>query len=197
MVQDLENEIWKPVKEYESRYEVSNMGRVKSLCFGRWGKEENLRKLGKDRDGYLFVFLSKDGKAKRFFVHRLVYASFIGNLPNFDMKAKGSERFEINHKNEKKDDNRLLNLELVTCTENNNYGSHTQRSKDTRASKKRVYQYTKEKKLVKVWKSPIECKNEGFGPSKVGLCCRNKYNHPYPNIYKGFIWSYVPLENVN
>ena len=194
MVENLEGEIWKPVVGYEGKYEVSNLGRVKSVKFGRWGKEDGLRKLMKDKDGYYIVSLIKNGKVKNFFVHRLVYNSFVGKLPAFDFKAKGNERLEINHKNEIKTDNRLENLELITCTENNNYGSHAQRGADTRAANKRVYQYNTSGELIKIWKSPIECKKSGFGPSKVGQCCRNKYNHPYPNIYKGFIWSYTPLK---
>lgn len=194
MVENLEGEIWRYVVGYEGKYMVSDKGRVKSVKFGRWGKGDGLRKLIMDRDGHLVVGLLKEKKYKNFRVHRLVYDAFIGNLPIFNFNASGDERLEINHKNEVKTDNRLENLELITCTENNNYGSHAQRGADTRAANKRVYQYSTNGELVKIWKSPIECKKGGFGPSKVGQCCRNKYNHPYPNIYKGFIWSYTPLK---
>ena len=56
-------EIWKPVKDYEGLYEVSNMGRVKSLNYRRTGKEKVLK--GKlNNSGYLKVTLCKEGKAK-------------------------------------------------------------------------------------------------------------------------------------
>ena len=65
------NEIWKDIKEYEGLYQVSNLGRVKSLKFG---KEKILKPL-KFTKGYLGVRLYKDLAVKTITIHRLVVRS--------------------------------------------------------------------------------------------------------------------------
>ena len=192
MIQNLENEIWRPVLGFEDKYEVSNMGRVKSLSYLRTGKSKILVSR-KTVNGYLKVSLWSKNKEHQFAIHRLVYEAFIGKLPKWSPKMKGDVRMEVNHINEIKTDNRLDNLELVTCTENNNYGKH--KSRVAESNSRKVYQYTLEGKLVKVWPSVLSTKDGGFVHCVVGLCCRNKYNHPYPNIYKGYIWRYSPIES--
>lgn len=71
------NEIWKDIKGYEGLYQVSNLGRVKSLNYLRTGKEQIL-KLNLEKWGYYTVKLS-NGTPKWFKVHRLVAQSFIPN----------------------------------------------------------------------------------------------------------------------
>ena len=96
------NEEWKPIKNYESLYEVSDRGRVRrkeSVVEYKWrGKIKKDLKKGKilepiNRDEYLGITLSQDGKRKSFLVHRLVAEAFIPN-PN-DLP-------QINHKDENK-----------------------------------------------------------------------------------------------
>ena len=102
-------EEWIPitVKEYPN-YEVSNLGRLRNKTKG------TLLKGAKDKDGYVSICLSSsNGKQKSFRLHRIIALAFIPNIEN---------KPEINHKNEIRDDNRVENLEWVTCTENNNYG---------------------------------------------------------------------------
>jgi len=191
MVKNLKGEVWKPVKGYEGLYEVSNMGRVKSLSYLRTGKERLLSLMMTD-NGYVFVGLNKHNEGRHYMVHRIEYEAFHGEIPKFVVTQKGNERMEVNHINEIKSDNRLENLELVTCTQNNNHGTHKQ--KIAAAISRKVYQYTLDGKLVRTWDSVKSCIAGGFFATPVGLCCRNKYNHPYPNVYKGYIWSYTPLE---
>ena len=75
--------------------------------------------LTKNHKGYLRVGLvGGDGKRKYYFVHRLVYEAFIGNIP---------DGLQINHKSEDKLDNRPENLECVTPWENANYGTRNER----------------------------------------------------------------------
>ena len=100
-------ETFKPVKGYEGLYEVSDYGAVRSL---RFGKVKYL-KAGKNSSGYLFVVPCVNGKTKIFIVHRLVYETFVGPIP---------EDMEIDHINGVKDDNRLVNLRCVTPKENCN-----------------------------------------------------------------------------
>ena len=97
-------EIWKPIKDYESLYEVSNLGRIKSL--------KNKNKILSPRinnKGYDFCGLYKNGVRKYFAVHRLVASLFL------DEK---SEKYAVNHINKIKSDNRVENLEWVSSREN-------------------------------------------------------------------------------
>lgn len=71
-------EVWKPIKGYEGLYEVSNMGRVRSLRNNHGNYREKILKQQDNGDGYLQVTLYKDGKAKHFTVHRLVAMAFCG-----------------------------------------------------------------------------------------------------------------------
>lgn len=109
-------ERWLPVKGFED-YEVSDLGRVRTLNYKRTGKVKVLSPQA-TKGGYLQVLLYKDGKKKRFYVHRLVVIAFIGDIP------KG---MVVNHLNEDKLDNRLSNLEVVTQKENINYGTRNER----------------------------------------------------------------------
>ena len=103
-------EEWRPIKGYEGLYEVSNLGRVKSLNYNHT-KKEGMLKLFKDKDGYLIVNLSKDKITCRFKVHRLVGETFIPNPENKPC---------IDHINTIKNDNRVENLRWATYEENRN-----------------------------------------------------------------------------
>lgn len=101
-------EIWKDVKGYEGLYQVSNLGKVKSLPKVGSVKENILKNFIKDQ-GYLAVTVSKNDKRKTYLNHRLLAISFIPNPEN---------KLEVNHKNGIKDDNRVDNLEWCTHSEN-------------------------------------------------------------------------------
>ena len=113
----MKGEIWKPIENYEGLYEVSNMGRVKSLNYRKTGKE-GIRKAWKDRGGYLQVHLYKDGKVKRCLVHRLVATVFCENPEGYD---------EVNHLNEDKTDNRAENLEWCNHSYNMTYNGRAKK----------------------------------------------------------------------
>lgn len=102
-------EIWKDIKGYEGLYQISNLGRVKSLVRKRVLKERIL-KPKKKNSGYLFVCLCKNGELKYFHIHRLVAIAFIVNQKN---------KSQINHKDCNKENNNINNLEWVTPKENN------------------------------------------------------------------------------
>ena len=113
-------ETWKDIKGYEGRYQVSDIGRVKSLerrFVDKRGYKRTIRgqilRPSTEKDGYLQVYLYKgdSDKGKNFFVHRLVCKSFHENPKN---------KPEVNHINEDKLDNRACNLEWVTRKENAN-----------------------------------------------------------------------------
>ena len=101
-------EQWKSIAGYEGLYEVSNLGRVKSLNYNRTGKERILKQQ-KDKHGYLRVDICKDGKLKHSKVHRLVAEAFIQNPNNLET---------VNHKDEDKTNNVASNLEWMTRGDN-------------------------------------------------------------------------------
>lgn len=109
-------ERWKPVKGFEGLYEISDQGRVKSLCAGRW-KKEIIRKtqVNMRTGGYVYVSLKKDGRYHNLQVHRLVAEAFLDNAGNLP---------QVNHKDENPLNNRFDNLEWCTSSYNNNYGAH-------------------------------------------------------------------------
>lgn len=109
-------EEWKLIKNYEGLYEVSNLGRIRSLdklVKGRKGteyiKKGKILKQIKHVNGYMKIGLTKDGKRKTFLVHRLVAEAFISNPEN---------KPYIDHINTIRDDNRVENLRWATASEN-------------------------------------------------------------------------------
>lgn len=114
-------EIWRPIRNYESYYEVSSLGRVKRLeCKDARGhlRKERILKQCTTQFGYKQVGLHKDSKETKFLVHNLVANAFI---PNPDGLS------DVNHLNEIKSDNRLCNLERCTRSYNCNYGTWNER----------------------------------------------------------------------
>ena len=179
----MKNEEWRDVVGYEGRYQVSSMGRVKSLerkvrhwRGGERIQKERILKPSNDRRGYLLVSLCDGEKRKTFSVHRLVCQAFHENPDN---------KPQVNHINEIKTDNRACNLEWCTCKQNVNHGTRTERS--AKARSKPVGQYTLDGELVKIWQSPCEAgKQIGLSDSHVSKAANGKLKTAY-----GFIWRYV------
>ena len=108
-------EIWRNIKSYEGLYQVSNMGRVKSLNYRNSGKTKILKGVY-NMHGYLSVLLCKNNVKKRKLIHRLVLSTFY--------PVSGMDKLDINHKDEIRDNNVVDNLEWCTKKYNNNYGNH-------------------------------------------------------------------------
>ena len=169
---------WKPVKDYEN-YMISNFGEVKSLNYNHTGREKLLSQ-GKDGKGYLKVTLCKNGIKKPFSVHRLVYETLVGEIP---------EGMQCNHIDEDKENNRVDNLNLMTPKENINWGTHNARMAAARS--KLVEAVDKVSgRVVYVFSSIAEAHGQGFNRGAVVACCRNCFSRPGNNVYKGFIWQY-------
>lgn len=102
-------EIWKDIKGYEGKYQISNLGNVKSLKY----KEEKILKTWNTIHGYKSVTLSYKCKTKHRPIHQLVAEAFLNHTPC-------GLKMVVNHKNFNRQDNSLENLEIVTMRENAN-----------------------------------------------------------------------------
>ena len=117
-------ENWRSIKGYEGLYEVSDLGRVRSLdrsipavCHGRQStrkKKGKVLALATASNGYKQICLSKDGSHIIYRVHRLVAEAFLDNPDGLP---------EVNHKDEDKTNNCFWNLEWCTHSYNSSYGS--------------------------------------------------------------------------
>lgn len=215
-----ENEEWRDIPNYEGLYQVSSLGKVKSLRDRYGNPREKMLKFERNRGGYLLTFLCKNGKKKTFSVHRLVANAFIDNPSNLP---------QVNHKDENKENNQASNLEWCTQKYNLNYGSritkavantdykaiaskidykartakidyksigtkNAEKLTNRQDLSKQVYQYTLDGELVAIWESTAECGRNGYNFGNVAACCRNCFNREGNNVYKNFIWSYTELK---
>ena len=173
-------EIWRDIKGYEGLYQVSDMGRVKSLertVTRKNGRKQTIRerilKPRSDGHGYLQVKLcNNSGKQKTVKVHRLVCEAFHKNSENKPC---------VNHIDENKTNNVASNLEWCTYSENNKHGTRTARTC------KSVGQYTLNGELVKIWQSTHEVERQmGFANQHISAVALGKAKTAY-----GYVWRYV------
>lgn len=171
------DEEWRPVVGYEGRYEVSNLGRVRSIDRLVYHKESNtyhkvkgiLLSLCLDRKGYQFVALGA-GRNNQKRVHRLVAEAFIPNPEN--------KKF-IDHINTIRTDNRIDNLRWVTCSENcNNPNSLSKRTIPV------VQIDPKTNEVIKKWPS-VSSVERAFNSKNISACCNGKIK-----TSRGYIWRH-------
>lgn len=189
-------EIWKDIKGYEGKYQVSSLGRVKSFNYLGTGKERIL-KPKKTRGGYLCICLCKNGITHDYRLNRLVYDTFVGIDKPYRRNTTGDNIWVINHKDENIKNNSLENLELITLTENNRYGTAIERlikaNVNNPKTSRKVYQYNCYGELIKIWPSTRECNRNGYDCRRVSECCNQKGRGTFKRQYKGYIWSYSEL----
>ena len=192
-------EIWKDIQGYEELYQVSNLGRVKSLNYRKTGKEKTLR-LRNHKTGYVYIGLSKNGETKHYRVHRLVAETFISNPNNY---------LEVNHKDENPSNNRVDNLEWCTHTYNVYYGARNKRISNKLKNYKRTEEHERKVKenLLKK-KKKVVCVTTGkeFNSIKdaaiyYGLkngthitnCCKGKRKSAgkHPQTGEKLVWRYL------
>ena len=157
-------ETWKAIVGYEGIYEVSDLGRVRSLKHGK----EKILKPGNNGRGYLFVVLCKDGKYKNTKVHRLVAEAFIPNPLHLET---------VNHKDEYKTNNSASNLEWMTRADNKRYSAN-----------KPVQMFDKSTgELLATYPSAHEAQRvTGINLGNICLCCNGKYKSA-----GGYAWRFM------
>lgn len=188
-------EEWRDIDGYEGLYQVSNLGRVKSLSRyarmkGRSAREVKEKILSQANvNGYRGVILSINGNKKTFRVHRLVAQAFIPNPHNLPY---------INHKDEVRSNNNVSNLEWCTPLYNNMYGTAMERKREKlkhcnhSRSARKVAQYSLDGKLIQVYSSIAEAKKKTGARHIASVCC-GKANH---RTAGGYIWRHVDREEV-
>lgn len=165
-------EIWKDIVGYEGLYQVSNLGRVKSLDryvgHNKGGKrlyKGSIIKQGLCKQGYYIVQLCKNNKAKTKRVNRLVAQAFLDNPNNLP---------QVNHIDKNKYNNKVENLEWITSKDNTRY---------SRCLK--VDQYDLENNYIRTWESASDVHSElNYNISNIHQCCRNKRRTAHNYIWK-------------
>ena len=178
----MENEIWKDIQGYEGLYQISNLGRVRSIDrivgYRYKGKQRVYKgRILKQmtRNGYLYVSLSKENVLKQKNIHRLVANAFLPNPSKLPI---------INHIDENKKNNMVSNLEWCTGAYNTKYGSG--RKKQAESQQKVVLQYDRNGNLLNQYPSvTIAALQNGYNLKTVSQCCRGCTKSAY-----NYIWKY-------
>lgn len=195
-------EIWKEIKGYEGKYEVSNFGQIKSVSRtivpglgSGYISKERILKPQKCSNGYLFICLSSKGIVKQILIHRLVAFAFVEGYKS---------GYEVNHLDEVKTNNHADNLQWTSHKNNINHGTAIARrvmNSDFRGDKNPMYgrsgksnalskaisKITSQGLVVAKYDSINDAaKVNGFNASHIGKAVNNKIDSAY-----GFKWEQI------
>lgn len=176
-LEDLPNEEWRDVVDYEGLYQVSNMGRVKSLPRKHQLKTIILAQ-HPTGNGYLTVTFTKGRKRKNFRVHKLVAMTFLPYIDGLN---------EINHIDENKLNNKLDNLMRCDRSFNVNYGSRNivvgYKLRNRPDHSKEVQQLDENGNIIRLFRSVADAaRHYGTSPNNIGKVCRGK-RKKYKNMF--------------
>ena len=156
------------IKGYEGLYAATEDGRIFSY------KSNKFLKLGKRKDDYLQVNLYKDGKQKKYLVHRLIASTYLDNPENLS---------QVNHKDEDKSNNSVQNLEYCDAKYNNSYGTRLEKIR-----KKILCVETNE--VFESITEAAKAKNTNLG--SISHCCKGQRN-----TAGSYHWKYYKEEKRN
>lgn len=178
-------EVWKPIYGFEGMYDISNFGRLYS--YPRNTTKGGYTYGNDSGKGYLHKNLWKNGKGTLKGMHKWVWLTFVGPIP---------EGYDVHHKDHNKHNNFVYvnedgsvdleksNLELVP--HNKHYIEHIEDIKN--ANCKPVLQYTLDGEFVAEYPSLTEAgKQIGISNNHICNCCNNK---PHYKTAGGYIWKY-------
>lgn len=157
-------EVWKNIKGYEDLYQVSNLGRIKTI------KTNRIRKNQIDRNGYERIMI----RNKLLYVHRLVAEVFIPNPKQYR---------EVNHKDENKLNNTVDNLEWCSREYNNSYGNRDNKVREK--LKIKIEQYDLQGNHIKTWQSIISA-IKFYNNYHITDCLKGRRK-----TAGGYIWKYA------
>ena len=181
-------EIWKDIKGYEGLYQVSNLGRVKSLKreiknqYNKYIIKEKIITSFDNGKGYLRLYLYKNGISKNYYIHRLVAEAFIPNPNNY---------MEINHKSGIKTENFVNNLEWCNRKQNmeHAYKNKLKINKKGIENNKsvKIKQIDKNNNQINIFYGIREAERKtNINHTNIILCCKGKRKYA-----GGFKWEYV------
>lgn len=168
------------------KYEIYEDGKIWSY------KRKKFLKPWTNKKGYQQVYLSdNEGNAKWYYVHRVVFEAVTGEpIP---------ECMQCNHINECKSDNRFCNINLMTCKENNNWGTRNDRITKSNTNNPKLSKAMtnnpkisksvgafKNYELIMTFPSTMEAHRQGYDSGNVAKCCNGKLK-----TYKGYTWKYL------
>lgn len=171
-------EQWTDIVGFEGLYKVSSLGRVLNCATLEI-------KIGSKRpDGYRSIKLKKGGKVYNRYIHRLVALHFIHLAPPLETK------YQVNHKDQNKDNNSIYNLEFVSPKANANYGDRISRISETRkknGSKGGVGKSVICHENGIIYPSIMEAERQtGIKNTLISKCCKG-----YQRTAGGFHWTYA------
>lgn len=177
-------ELWKDIKDFEGLYQISNMGRIKSLArpckgFGYKYAVDRIIKPLRMANGYYEAVLFRNGKRTIRMLHRVVAEAFIPNPDNLPL---------VNHKDENPQNNAVENLEWCTPKYNANYGN---RQKKTRQSSLKYYKPVRQLDMDGNEVAIYQCMNDamratGIDSTQISRVCKGKNN-----TAGGYKWEFT------
>lgn len=196
---NMPQEEWRDIEDYEGLYAISNYGRIYSAP--RKHTKGGIIKQSFSNSGYLQVHLCKNSISKTYQSHRLVAKHFLDNPDNLP---------EVNHKDERKDNNCVWNLEYCSRIYNQKYGTAIERMAKSHNYKesaiksamhhdykevakkqaKRVMQLSDNGEIVKIWDSMRDVARAfNISVSNISSACNGRYKSSC-----GYQWKVVGEE---